>query len=99
MDTSRSDDLHVRITELDRQLADANRDVKAHETTEAHLSDALAYAESIVDTVREPLLVLDGEMRIKTANHAFYETFRSPPKRPSGNSFTISAMGNGTYRP
>jgi PAS domain-containing protein len=30
--------------------------------------------------VRQPLLVLDGELRVKTANHAFYELFQISPK-------------------
>ena len=34
------------------------------------------YAESIVANIREPLLVLDKNLRIKTANKAFYNTFR-----------------------
>jgi len=34
------------------------------------------YAEAIVSTIREPLLVLDTSLRIKTANAAFYKTFR-----------------------
>ncbi|MGP1386358.1 MAG: chemotaxis protein CheB [Thainema sp.] len=34
------------------------------------------YAESIVQTVREPLVVLSRELRIKTANRAFYELFQ-----------------------
>ena len=33
------------------------------------------YAQAIVATVREPLLVLDGELRVVTANAAFYRTF------------------------
>ena len=37
---------------------------------------AQLYAESIVETVREPLLVLDPDMRVSSANKAFYETFR-----------------------
>ena len=34
-----------------------------------------AYAESIVDTVREPLLVLDGQLNIISANRSFYDVF------------------------
>ncbi len=34
------------------------------------------YAEAIVDTVREPLLVLDGQLRVKTANQSYYKAFR-----------------------
>jgi len=41
------------------------------------LQEARLYAESIVDTVREPLLVLDAGLRVRSANHSFYATFRS----------------------
>ena len=34
------------------------------------------YAEAIIANIREPLLVLDSRLRIKTANNAFYNTFR-----------------------
>jgi C4-dicarboxylate-specific signal transduction histidine kinase len=40
------------------------------------LQEARLYAESIVDTVREPLLVLDGDLRVRSANQSFYETFQ-----------------------
>jgi two-component system CheB/CheR fusion protein len=34
------------------------------------------YAEAIVQSVRQPLVVLSGNMQVKTANPAFYQTFR-----------------------
>ncbi len=37
--------------------------------------DARLYAESIVDTVREPLLVLDTDLRVVSANRSFYRSF------------------------
>ena len=37
---------------------------------------AHAYAERIVETVREPLLVLDAELRVLSANRAFYDRFQ-----------------------
>jgi PAS domain S-box-containing protein len=37
------------------------------------------YAESIVETVRDPLMVLDSDLRVVTANRAFYRTFRVEP--------------------
>ncbi len=40
------------------------------------VSDAKDYAEAIVTTVREPLLVLDKNLRVKSANSAFYKTFQ-----------------------
>jgi chemotaxis methyl-accepting protein methylase/signal transduction histidine kinase len=40
------------------------------------LQEARLYAESIVDTVREPLLVLDGDLRVRSANQSFYAAFQ-----------------------
>ena len=34
------------------------------------------YAQDIVDTVREPLLMLDTTLRVRSANRAFYQTFQ-----------------------
>lgn len=95
MEEATPDELHVRIAELEKQLADAKRAGKAHETIEARLSDALAYAENIVDTVRESLLVLDGELRIKTANHAFYESFGVCAEETIGQF--LYDLGNGQW--
>jgi PAS domain S-box-containing protein len=37
------------------------------------------YIDSIMQTVREPLLVLDGKRRVISANHPFYQTFQITP--------------------
>ena len=42
------------------------------EETLAKTAADLSYTQSIVDTVREPLLVLDSTLRVRTANDAFY---------------------------
>jgi len=41
--------------------------------------EAREYAESILNTVREPLIVLDQDLRIVTANRSFYEAFKVEP--------------------
>ena len=41
--------------------------------------EAREYAEAIVETVRNPMAVLDADLRLKTANKAFYQTFRMTP--------------------
>jgi hypothetical protein len=38
---------------------------------------ALAYAESIIATLREPFVVLDSGLRVRTANSAFYRDFHA----------------------
>jgi len=42
----------------------------------ADIDDARSLAQAIVDTVREPLLVLDNELRVVAASRSFYLTFR-----------------------
>jgi two-component system CheB/CheR fusion protein len=43
-------------------------------------ADFLAkYAESVIDTVAHPLLVLDQGLSVHRANHAFYDTFLTSP--------------------
>jgi two-component system CheB/CheR fusion protein len=41
--------------------------------------NATLYARSIVDTVRQPLIVLDAELRVQSANQTFYRTFHLVP--------------------
>ena len=43
-------------------------------------TEARDYADAIVETMREPLLVLDEELRVIRANRAFYEFFKTEPK-------------------
>lgn len=59
------------------------------------LNDALEYAESIIDTVREPMLVLDGELRIKTASRSFYSKFKV--SREDTEEKFIYDIGNGQW--
>ena len=47
---------------------------------EKRLRGALEYSDAIIATVREPLVVLDKELRIITANRSFYRTFQVNPE-------------------
>jgi PAS domain S-box-containing protein len=51
------------------------RDITERRQAERQMQDALAYADSIIATVWEPLLVLDAELRVQRANRSFYQTF------------------------
>jgi len=48
----------------------------AHPSRHESATGPLAYAESIIDTVREPLIVLDRDLRVVSASRSFYEVFR-----------------------
>jgi len=53
------------------------------------------YAQNIVDTVREPLLILDATLRVRSANRAFYQTFHVSPGETEGR--LIYELGNGQW--
>jgi PAS domain S-box-containing protein len=56
---------------------------------------AREFAESIVDTVREPLLVLGADLRVRSANRAFYTTFAVTPVETEER--LIFELGNGQW--
>lgn len=57
--------------------------------------EARNYAEAIVETVREPLLVLDAGLHVKSANKAFYQTFMVTPEETMDRG--IFDLGNGQW--
>ena len=63
----------------------------AEQTTEA----ALTYAQGIVETLDQPLLVLDKELRVVSANQAFYRIFRLTPQKVEQQ--IICNLGNGMF--
>ena len=54
--------------------------------------EALAYAESIIDTIREPLIVLDQDLRVVKVNRSFYKLFKVKPEETVGQ--LIYDLGN-----
>jgi PAS domain S-box-containing protein len=45
---------------------------------------ALDYFQNIVETVREPLVILDSDLRVTGASRSFYETFKVTKKETEG---------------
>ena len=56
---------------------------------------ARTYAEHIVDTVREPLVILDERLKVVSANRSFYQTFNTSPEET--NKMLIYDLGNGQW--
>src|SRR5436190_13014073 len=54
-----------------------------------------AYAQDVLDTVREPLLVLDSGLRVRAANGAFYQTFHVSAEETENQ--LIYELGNGQW--
>ncbi len=59
------------------------------------LQSAWAFAEAIVATVREPLVVLDQDLRVVAASRAFYRTFKVNPGETEGR--LLYELGNGGW--
>jgi PAS domain S-box-containing protein len=55
----------------------------------------LDFAEAIVETVREPLVILNQNLRVLKANRAFYETFRAAREETEGS--LVYDLGNGQW--
>ncbi|MGD0340072.1 MAG: PAS domain S-box protein, partial [Bacteroidota bacterium] len=65
---------------------------KELEVTKISADEAREYAESIINTVREPLIALDQDLRVVTASRSFYEVFKVTPKETVGQ--LIYDLGN-----
>jgi PAS domain S-box-containing protein len=50
------------------------------------VSQALEQAEKTIDTVREPMIVLDEDLRVRSANQAFYRLFGGDSEQTLGKS-------------
>ena len=66
--------------EMRQRVAEETERKRVRKTTRK----AEKYAESIVQTVREPLLVLDSDQRVISANRSFYQTFQVTPREVEG---------------
>jgi two-component sensor histidine kinase len=60
-----------------------------------NIADACALAHAIIDTVSEPVLVLDKELRVIAASRSFYSTFRVSPEDTQGS--LLYDLGDGQW--
>lgn len=61
----------------------------------AAIQSARLHAETIIDTVREPLVVLDAHLRVQRANYSFYQTFHVTKEETEGR--LLYELGNGQW--
>jgi two-component sensor histidine kinase len=59
------------------------------------IGDARALAQAIVDTVREPLLVFDKDLRVIAASRSFYSVFKVSPQDTQGRR--LHELGDGQW--
>ncbi len=75
--------------EIENGLEKTRRELEATKISE---DEAREYAESMINTVREPLLVLDQDLRVVTASRSFYGVFKVKPEETVGQ--LIYDLGN-----
>ena len=80
------------LATLNQELEDRNIHLARYN---ADIQRALVGANALVETVRQPLVILDGELRVEKANAAFYETFRTSAEFTLGR--LLSELGSGQW--
>ncbi|MEG4853751.1 CheR family methyltransferase [Microcoleus sp. B5-D4] len=70
-------------------------DIDALKRSARTLEEARNYAETIVETVQTPLVVLDADFRVNKANRSFYEMFQVSPSETAKSS--LFELGNGQW--
>jgi PAS domain S-box-containing protein len=80
------------VNEMFREL---EKEAAKRKQAERAIRDAREYAENIVATVREPLIVLGGDLRVVSANRSFYQIFAVKPEETEGQ--LLYDLGNGQW--
>jgi two-component system CheB/CheR fusion protein len=70
-------------------------DIEALKLHEKEIQESREYAEAIVETVLDPLVILDESLRVHAANDSFYETFNVTPQETVGG--LIYELGSGQW--
>jgi PAS domain S-box-containing protein len=71
------------------------RDQSAERAAQQAVNAAREFAESIVETMHESLLVLDDTLEVVAANRSFYRMFRVQPEETLGRK--LYDLGNGQW--
>jgi len=66
-------------------------DISEMKTAEREIQAARAYSDSIIDTISQPLVVLDAELCVVSANRSFYRTFAIEAAESTGKPLGVVA--------
>jgi two-component system CheB/CheR fusion protein len=88
--------LHVRpYTTWDNRIEGAVISLQDVDALKRSLDQTREYADTIVESAREPIVVLDSGLRVTAANPAFYRTFNVSTGETEGR--LIYELGNGQW--
>jgi PAS domain S-box-containing protein len=74
------------VSKLEHMTSKLEIELTERKKSEQIAKAACAYAEKIVDAMREPLIVLDTDLKVISANSAFYKNFKIEPNETEGRS-------------
>ena len=92
VDDKTREQLVHELTELRSQNAALKKSITGNRSAELAVEEARRYAESIINTIREPLIALDHDLRVVSASRSFYEFFKVKPEETVGQ--LIYDLGN-----
>ena len=83
---------------LDNRIAGvvvAFSDITEQKRAAEAANEARIYSETIIETIRQPLLVLNRDLSVRSANRAFYDQFHVRPQETTGR--LVYDLGNGQW--
>ncbi len=90
------EELRTRLDATEQRLQEANElsqaQIAERKRAEETFEKAQKYTESIVETIREPLIVLTPDLKVISANRSFYEIFQVASEETEGRF--IFEVGN-----
>jgi two-component system, chemotaxis family, CheB/CheR fusion protein len=87
--------LQQEVAVLRQRVAALEAARTAQEARTQALQDAQELAEKVIETIRDPLLILQPDLRVEAANPAFYQLFQVHPADTLG--WCIYDLGNGQW--
>ena len=78
--------------ELEQKLKELEKEVSRIGLLERTIKETREHAERIVAIIREPLLVIDADLKVVFANKSFYQVFKVTPQETDGR--LLYELGN-----
>jgi formate hydrogenlyase transcriptional activator len=82
------EELRTRLDATERCLKEASEilrvQIAERKQAEETAEKAQKYIESVVETIRDPLVVLTSDLKVISASRSFYETFQVAPEETQG---------------
>ncbi len=83
------------MEKLIKKFNDQKKEEHGKEYAERLWNESWTYIKTVVDTVREPFLILDKDLCVMAANESFYRTFQVEEKDTENK--LVYKLGNGQW--